>query len=55
MRPLGYATWNDEFDLVLMVHDIEGRTEQEPVAEICYAIDKKKLVAWSEEAHRPHG
>jgi hypothetical protein len=50
MRPMGYATWNDEFDLVLMVHDIEGRTEQEPVADICYTIDKKKLVAWSEAA-----
>jgi hypothetical protein len=50
MRPLGYATWNDTFDLVLMVHDFEGRTEKQPMAEICYAIDKKKFAAWSEAA-----
>jgi hypothetical protein len=49
MRPLGYATWNDSFELVLMVHDFDGRTEKEPLADICDAIDKKKFAAWSEE------
>jgi hypothetical protein len=50
MRPLGYATWNDSFEMVLMVHDFEGRAETQPIAEICDAIDKKKFVAWTEEA-----
>ena len=45
MRPLGYATWNDSFELVLMVHDFEGRATKPPLAEICDAIDKKKFAA----------
>lgn len=50
MRPLGYATWNDSFELVLMVHDFEGRAAKQPLAEICDALDKKKFAAWSDEA-----
>src|SRR5207244_3568111 len=50
MRPLGYATWNDHFELLLMVHDFEGRAQKPPLLEICDAIDKKKFAAWTEEA-----
>lgn len=50
MRQLGYATWNDFFDLVLMVHDFEWRAEKSPLLDICSAIDKKKFAEWTEEA-----
>jgi hypothetical protein len=48
MRPLGYATWNDSFELVLMVYDFEGRAQEPPLSEICDVLDKKKFALWSE-------
>lgn len=49
IRPLGYASWNESFELVLMVHEFEDRATKWPLVDICDAIDKKKFVAWSEE------
>jgi hypothetical protein len=50
MRPLGYATWNDDFELVLMVHDFEGRAQKPPLTDLCDVLDKKKFAAWTKEA-----
>jgi hypothetical protein len=50
MRPLGYATGNDHFQLVLMIYDHEGRPQKSPLTDICDALDKKKLALWSDEA-----
>jgi hypothetical protein len=49
MRPLGYATWNDSFELALMVYDFEGRAQGPTLSDICDALDKKKFALWSEE------
>lgn len=54
MRPLGYATWHDSFELVLMVHDFEGRASQQPIADICDTLDKKKFTEWSAQAEKDH-
>ncbi len=48
MRPLGSATWNDAFDLALMVHDFDGRAQEPPLTDICDALDKKKFALWTE-------
>jgi hypothetical protein len=45
--PLGYAGWNETFEVALLVHDFEGRAESAPLAEICNTIDKVKLAAWT--------
>lgn len=49
MQELGYATWNDSFQLVLMVHDFDGKVTAEPLSDICDAIDKKKFAAGADE------
>jgi hypothetical protein len=45
--PLGYAGWNETFEVALMVHDFEGRAQASPLAETCNTIDKVKLGAWA--------
>src|SRR5262249_30531328 len=52
MRPLGYATWNDSFELVLMIHDFEGRASQKLIADICDVLDKRKFAEWSAQAEK---
>ena len=43
MRPLGYAEWNERFDLLLLTDDREGWPEHPPWEHIRYRLDKMKL------------
>jgi hypothetical protein len=50
MAPLGYASWNESFDLILMVHDFDWRAESEPLTDICSALDKRKFALSKSES-----
>ena len=55
MGPGGYASWNEHFELVLLVHDFEWRAESSPLKEICAVLDKRKLEEHAEVGEKQSG
>jgi hypothetical protein len=55
MPPAGYASWNEHFELVLLVHDFEWRAESSPLKEICGVLDKRKLEQHTEVEEQKRG